>query len=344
MKAEKWTDGALERLEKRIIREFSRAVSDLNVKYDNYINGYDEQTTDLAGNVITVHHAGIYERYEKEYQAYLDGAYHDETGRYTDEQMFNRWWVAQEGRGRHIERVAEDMSARLEDSAKIARDYTNGVLPKVYTINHNSAMDLAEKSAMEQGVEGINFNLVTEEAVARLVTGSRELRPYKPVEIDLPKINNYNYGRLQNELLQGILQGETPSAIAERFRRVSNMTEKASIRNARTAVTGAQNRANIDAWEELEGQGCETYKMWLATNDDRTRETHSQAESDYGSEENAIPYDEPFSVGDDELMYPADPNGSPEEIYNCRCTMKCFHKFRSMLDSKTKREAKIRIY
>ena len=31
-----------------------------------------------------------------------------------------------------------------------------------------------------------------------------------------------------------------------------------------------------------------------------------------------IPYDEPFP---NELMYPSDPDGDPEEVYNCRCSM-----------------------
>lgn len=60
-------------------------------------------------------------------------------------------------------------------------------------------------------------------------------------------------------------------------------------------------------------------KEWLATADNRTRDTHIQAWVDYG-EGNGIPIDQPFLVGGSELMYPGDPAGPPEETINCRCT------------------------
>jgi len=54
-------------------------------------------------------------------------------------------------------------------------------------------------------------------------------------------------------------------------------------------------------------------KVWHATQDDRTREDHSDAD---GQE---VDIDDTFEVGDDELDMPGDPNGSPEEVINCRC-------------------------
>ena len=32
-----------------------------------------------------------------------------------------------------------------------------------------------------------------------------------------------------------------------------------------------------------------------------------------------IPLDEPFVVDGEELMYPGDENGSPENVINCQC-------------------------
>ena len=58
--------------------------------------------------------------------------------------------------------------------------------------------------------------------------------------------------------------------------------------------------------------GFEVMKKWLATLDDRTRESHVDLDGE------VVEVDEPFSNG---LMYPADPSGEPEEVYNCRCTM-----------------------
>jgi uncharacterized protein with gpF-like domain len=55
-------------------------------------------------------------------------------------------------------------------------------------------------------------------------------------------------------------------------------------------------------------------KTWLATNDSRTRITHAIANG-----QNVLISDT-FSVGDTQLQFPGDPNGSPEEVINCRCT------------------------
>ena len=54
-------------------------------------------------------------------------------------------------------------------------------------------------------------------------------------------------------------------------------------------------------------------KVWIATDDERTRPTHTEAHGQ------RAPLDGTFSVGADELEYPCDPDGSPEEVANCRC-------------------------
>jgi hypothetical protein len=54
-------------------------------------------------------------------------------------------------------------------------------------------------------------------------------------------------------------------------------------------------------------------QTWNAVGDDRTRETHADAD---GQE---VPLGDSFDVGDDQLAYPGDPLGSAEETINCRC-------------------------
>lgn len=54
-------------------------------------------------------------------------------------------------------------------------------------------------------------------------------------------------------------------------------------------------------------------KVWIATNDGRTRPTHRRAHNQ------RAPLDGNFTVGRDRLEYPCDPSGSPEEVANCRC-------------------------
>lgn len=173
---------------------------------------------------------------------------------------------------------------------------------------------------------------------------SSEVRPYRKVEISMDETTKWSKNKMQNALLQGILQGDDIYEIAKRFERAVGMSEKAAIRNARTAFTGAANAGKFDRFTELAEMGCEVYKTWSCAHDSRVRPEHAQADSDYGSDDNAIPYDEPFEVGGEPLMYPADPDGSPWNICNCRCAMDSGKfKFHSILTDEQRRKANIRV-
>jgi hypothetical protein len=87
-------------------------------------------------------------------------------------------------------------------------------------------------------------------------------------------------------------------------------------RVARTEVMGAYNGgafAGAQAWQEASGTA--QVKIWLATDDARTRHTHHVAD---GQEQ---PLAEPFSVGGVALAFPGDPSGPGEEVIQCRCTL-----------------------
>lgn len=325
MTSDKWTDKELSRLEKRIESQFSEAEDDLKETALKYFNGWDE---DVAGK--TVHHMGMHERLAKEEEAYLEG-------KYTDEQ-WKAYQLSQYGRGAHWTDLQNQMSDRMLEASEIATKYTNDLLPSIYVSNSNEVAKIVQKSAIEDGVTGIRFDLADESTVKRLMMQSREVRPYKKIELSVDKATRYNKTKLQNALLQGILQGDSIDHIADRFTKVVGMSRACAVRNARTAVTGAQNAGKQDRYENLEAQGVVMTKIWQTTMDGRERPEHGEAN---GQE---VSVDEPFDVGGEELMYPADDAGSPWNIYNCRCTMKMGKpQFRSTLSDELRRSANIRI-
>ncbi|MCQ2369257.1 MAG: phage head morphogenesis protein [Paludibacteraceae bacterium] len=301
MTADKWTDKELVRLEKRITRIYKESAQELKKQSADYFATYAE-------------------RWKEEYKAY-------QKGKYTEDQ-FKAWELSQLGRGAHWDDLADQMAERMVDTAKMAQDITNGILPKVYTKNSNEIAKIAQDSAIEQGITGIRFDLVDEYAVARLMKGSSEVRPYKPVALDLPLVDRYSRNKLNNALLQGVLQGDSIDKLANRFMDAGIGERWKAIRSARTAVTGAQSAGKQDRYTDLASKGCEMTKIWVATDDDRTRPEHAEAD---GQE---VAYDEPFDVGGEELMYPADPNGSGWNVYNCRCTTKAGKiKFKSRFEN-----------
>ena len=94
--------------------------------------------------------------------------------------------------------------------------------------------------------------------------------------------------------------------------RMPEMNKSSAIRTARTAVTGAQNAGRMDSYVAAEKMGVKVRKEWLATIDGRTRHSHAMLDG------KVVDKDKKFENG---CMFPGDPNGAPEETYNCRCTM-----------------------
>jgi hypothetical protein len=84
---------------------------------------------------------------------------------------------------------------------------------------------------------------------------------------------------------------------------------------ARTDMIGLANGASQTAATEAFAGREDVTKVWLATDDERTRETHVEAN---GQE---VSLNEFFDVGGYEMLYPGDPDGPDEEVINCRCTV-----------------------
>lgn len=237
-------------------------------------------------------------RWMKEYEKYLAGAY--------TKQQWEAWQIAQIGRGERWLALRDDMANELVDIRKRAVRYINDDLPSIFALNYNySAYEI------EQGT-GIAFNIYDEQTVKRLIKDNPQLLPKPSVNIN--KTIKWNQQKLTSALVSGILQGKPIGKIASEFQNVTDMNRKSAIRNARTAYTGAQNSGRQESYKyAVENYGIVMEKEWIATADLRTRDSHARLDGV------RVGYDEEFPNG---LMYPADPDGEPSEVYNCRCTMR----------------------
>lgn len=88
---------------------------------------------------------------------------------------------------------------------------------------------------------------------------------------------------------------------------------------ARTETIRASNAGSHELFRRMGAKR----KSWSAVMDKRTRTTHEQAGIAYaeGGNPGPILMSETFTVGQARLMYPGDPNGTPEETINCRCVL-----------------------
>lgn len=78
---------------------------------------------------------------------------------------------------------------------------------------------------------------------------------------------------------------------------------------------GALNAGRSDAFTAVaeEDPDTEYERVWLSTDDARTRSTHEHADGQ------RVLLGQPFNVGGFELRFPGDPSGPPQEVIQCRC-------------------------
>ena len=128
----------------------------------------------------------------------------------------------------------------------------------------------------------------------------------------LPLQLRWNRQKIHSVVLRGILKGQTNREIAKLFEHVVGMNKNTALTNARTATTSAENGGRVYSYEQAESMGIELEQEWLATLDGRTRHSHRQLDGE------KVKVGGVFSNG---CRYPGDPQGRPEETYNCRCTL-----------------------
>jgi hypothetical protein len=93
------------------------------------------------------------------------------------------------------------------------------------------------------------------------------------------------------------------------------MSRRQAVTVARTETLRVANQGRYLGYQQAADMGIDMDKRWIATKDSRTRDDHVDMHMV------TVPLDEPFEMPNgDEMMYPLDPNGSAENVINCRCT------------------------
>ena len=115
--------------------------------------------------------------------------------------------------------------------------------------------------------------------------------------------------QVNEALTTGMAYGETTGQLKSRLETVFARAGRKAATIARDQTHGAAEKTKYTA-ASLTG---EVEKEWLTMHDRIVRPSHQDADGQ------TVLVNEPFQVGDSELMYPRDDSGSIEEIANCRC-------------------------
>lgn len=287
------TDDVIARLERRIVRIFSAAASEVREQAEAYFASFEAE--------------------DKQQKAKLDA------GKIT-EQAYIQWRLTKIARGKRFEALQKQLAERMTNAHEVAIAYVNDATPGVYSLNRNYAAYTIEKNHGD-----IGFTLWNEQTVRKLVKEQPDLMPYYPPEKAVERGIDLANGKLKimEYTRQGILMGESLPGIAKRLMdNLPKMDRTAAIRAARTAMTRAQNAGRQDSYEYAAQMGIKVRKRWMATRDFHTRHAHGDADSQ------VVDYNEPFQVGGQDakhpvelLMFPGDESlgASGWNLYNCRC-------------------------
>lgn len=126
-------------------------------------------------------------------------------------------------------------------------------------------------------------------------------------------INETSAAALKKVVKDAIASGASIPEIAREIRSGTGIQETYKHRSMVIARTEVISASNFGSQEGARSTGLTLKKNWLATRDDRTREDHREAD---GQTRNL---EDPYEVGKEALMYPGDPEGSPENVIQCRC-------------------------
>lgn len=279
-KAHKQTDKMLDQMEEHLSAIYSEAQKDIQKKADEYFDKFkkaDEEKRKLV-----------------------------KQGKLTDEE-YKKWRQGKIMYGKRFTAMKEDIAKQLLNVNQTATAYINGELPEVYTLNYNALADTVD------GVGGYSFTLLDRDTVKNLATTDKSLLPFR--ELDPAKDIPWNMKKINSQILQGIIQGESIPNISKRIMNVQEMNKDASIRSARTIVTGAENKGRLDSFKRAEADGIILEKEWIATSDSRTRDWHAELDGATKS------IDKPFENAIGKIMFPGDPSADGANVYNCRCSM-----------------------
>ena len=288
-KAHLATDELLDKMERRLRTIYNRASREIGEAWQAYLKDAGKEIADLQ-------------------QQYMDAkaANDTEMARRIGKslQKAKRERTLTDKRYRELTRQTAEQLAHVNETATA---YINNNLPEVYAMNYNATGEAFN------GIGGYSFTLTDADTIRNLVESDRSFLPMR--DLDFSRDVAWNIEKMNAEVLQGILLGESMDKIADRLAQVIGMNLNSAISAARTMVTSAENKGRQDGFERAAAAGIILEREWIATSDGRTRDWHRELDGVTAA------VDEPFENAIGKIMYPGDPSANGANVWNCRCTI-----------------------
>lgn len=259
----------------------------------------------------------------------------------TEEQKTLYWKAQEEGREKFYEGVAKEVAKEFEIERKaVLKAFENGGMDavekvlkarqkdwaKLFTAIYVQVMDAFGNALMQQFKKDAGVNLETKapliplETIFKVFDKAVQKFIASTVAKKVVGISLVTEKKIRNIIKMAEAAGASIEDIAKRIDGLylDQIIPNRSEVIARTEVISASNAGNAYAADQT---GLKLKKTWLATRDERTRETHDTVD---GQERPKTDY---YDVGNVQLLFPGDPEGIAEtekdlakEVIQCRCT------------------------
>lgn len=228
---------------------------------------------------------------------------------YVDTDQVDKW---REGFVRELmrqENVIEGIMEEINKAGAQAAEMIRDTMPEYWEINRAEAVDRFSVEMENAGIDG-TFEKQTRRQIEILLSEN---------ESPFSKLAYMNLGqnlavrrRLQNELAQAAILGESQGQIIKRIRNVTGQAQWQAKRVAQTERTRVQSQARWEAGNEAMALGVKVINEWSARMVN-TRDTHAALDGKVALQGEYFP--------GSPLRYPGDPTAPAGEVINCHCVL-----------------------
>ena len=280
-KAHSKTDLKLEEMEKHLSAIYSASQRKIQSKMLEFAKSIEPETSEL---LKAIKKAKTEEEKSKAKKAYL--------------QYFKKEVV----KSKAFKDLSAEITLDLFNTNTQASAYINSQTPEIYALNYNWINEQLTKDIPDFVAQEITPKEADEYGDLTKQTVSKA------------KDTKWNENNIKKSVIVGASLLLGANAIMKRSAKltIEKNRNSASMHNSGMG-TDAENKARLDGMYRAEDMGNEMTKVWIATLDNRTRDTHAMLDGA------SVPLDDVFDNG---LERPRDPNGEPAEICNCRCSLK----------------------
>lgn len=282
-KAHILTDKELEKMERRLSGIYDRAGKDVAEAFKPVWKAIKKKSEELYKAIQEAEDVDAERAAKKAYAAF----YALEVVRRSD-----------------FKKASRNAQTLLYSANQEAAQYINSKTANIYAINYNQI-----GQGLQSDLDGYSFKPVEESEAAKYGQISQQT-------VDKKKDTDWNAQNIRNAVVAGaLLHSAGDKIFGDAARNATRKNQDSSNRQANDMVTDAESKGRLDSMYRASDEGFSVKKYWLATLDNRTRDTHAEYDS-----MGPVELDYEFAPG---LKKPRDPDCSIKaEVCNCRCTLR----------------------